>query len=211
MQLLRDLKGNIIPLGKVEISRSYAPTLDGTIPSWLEVDTGTGARVAPGTGTFGRFTLTSGNVSGNFAQIRTVEEFDAAQYEEILWTAQGLHLDSETSVDVWLAIDNASTTGVHAIQATANTTVLLGRSGDRDTTSYKWQGGGEGTKRRNLSLLWRPKLDRLWLLEDDQVVAHVEKAAIATGLVRARLVVITRSAAARVLGFSKVELKLRHN
>jgi len=209
MPLAFDATGKMIPPGKV-IRTLEEPFMQGSMPSWLTVGSGTASYGAQAS-TRGYLQMTTGAVSGNAAAIKTSFNINLADQKAILWEVQGLVLDSAGPVQLAMGISASGSVGGFLKQDSADTTAFIAMAGSSAGVPYNLRTSGEATRRRNLGLMLIPATKEMYVFEDDQVMAYRKHTALNLGAVGCDLSVTTREAAAHNFQVSKLKLTLFHD
>lgn len=205
MTLIIDTAGRRVPAGRVTRTLTE-PFLTPPLPPWLTVASGTGTLVPP-TGSWGYYQITS--PAGTAMVLRTAWPFDLTQFPEVGFTLEALHWTTGTAI-VGIGLKNAGR-GVGLFQAPSHATARVRQigSGAPDIPVPYQLAGVEATKRRNVTLLVRPRDRELYVLEDDQVVVAQPVPRLVPGPVYGVLDAAQPGGVA--MRVSQVKLQLGHN
>lgn len=214
MPLFFDNVGQVIPHGKVSRTLEENFLTASALPSWLEASSGTASFDAPSAG-FGGCKMTTGSTTNNVARLRTTFTFDPQYFQALWWTVEAFHMDVDDNV--WPSfgfINDAGTHAANVYQTSASTAKLQGvGSGTSDIgLHYQIRDADEGTRRRNMTVLWLPQLDEGFFLNDDQVIGYLSGAGFnPVGEVRAFCEITTKENVAHWFKISQCRLTLVHN
>jgi hypothetical protein len=198
MPITWDNAGRLVPPGKVTRALE-ANFLDGTLPAWLTVTTGSAGH--------GATASTTGAVSGNVATVRTAATFSMSDMKAVRWDANGLWFDSSKIMQA-IGIGNSNGVGGYVRQDSTDDTLQMLMNGEQHSLSYNIRAGGEHARHRNLGLLLLPATRELYVLEDDQVMAYRQSSTFTTGAVRPDLTVVTRENSAHYFRVTQIRLTI---
>lgn len=198
--ILLDNAGQPVPVGRVRKSLVEPFYAAAALPSWLTSDLGT-VSFQTAASSPGLMRGTTGAVSGNQANLKTAFTVSSPQFTEIAMTIEGFRCDLDSLITLRMILGGTNC-GCELRQSNTDTTAILrirNAGGDQDVVlDYSLRGGGFAGQRRNLTLLVRGRMKRVWVLEDDQVMASVDTAAKWTdGTITPEVQLTTNSAAAR--------------
>lgn len=170
--MIRDGAGQLVPPGKVHSIHTHR-FFDTTLPSWLEVPSGTFTALAPSSGAgSGHAEFTTGSAVGNTAILRTTMQFWGSNWEALKISVEGLkfqHADTRFDFGFY-------TTGVNANPRLVDFGLseklqLVTREPGAVLTPVDMflMTGNQFTRSRNLSLMFYPKTKWVYVMEDDQV------------------------------------------
>jgi hypothetical protein len=180
----RNALGEVIPAGRIRRERVESFLPDRTA-GWTELGTGSSGHVL-GNGSAWFYGV--GNPGGGTCLIRSNFDIALGALEEVAFTVEGFHASS-TSMGPGLGLkDTGASRGVGIwcpAGATSSTYRAFGSGQPDQQVPYTWS-GTDLTRRRNLTLVLRPRSKDVCLMEDDQVVWAINDPTIVTsGTVRA--------------------------
>lgn len=224
MPMIRDITGEMVPAGRIrkEWVEQFVP--GGSLPAWLENLNGTVSYGALGS-SGGYVRCTTGATSGNFSLLRgpTAWNFNSTYHEQIEFHLDGLTLGGSDGTKFTLQIDIANTTSTQGVSlrwdhAAADTPLFTrfynnGTPSDKNLSpSFELVNATEGLRRRNLSLILRPRAKEAFVMEDDQVVHYHKSTDFVSGAsFRPLISVTTRQAATAYFQAQQIRFALVQN
>jgi hypothetical protein len=219
----RDPRGTLVPLGSFEHRFSYSPAFGDALPTWLAVQAGTGTATNASSGSSAaNYSVASAATANAGARLWVTQDIRPSQYDEIIFTLQGLKFSVDNGFDIRIEIGaTAQDKGISLRQdnnagPNDTTATLRAHTGAGvfvdHTTHYVIQRlNGGSRKPRNLTLRWRPKIGEVLVLEDDQVmvVQSIGTEADAISACRPMVTLTTKDATARSFSFARLEVALR--
>jgi hypothetical protein len=217
----RDPTGRIVPAGLTE-RRLYEPYIPGAAhPSWLETQAGTATFVPTSSaGGPGYVQIATAATVNAGARLRTTFQVYPSIYDEVAWTLYGLRFDTDTPSNYQVRFEISETgldRGIALVQIGDGTCTLRAYTAAgvfEDTPlNYAILGASAHSRRpRNLTLLWRPKQQVAYVLENDQVMGSGSTAAAtAAAGCRPMLTMSTNEAVSHNFKYAAAELVLRHS
>lgn len=210
---MKDLMGRDIPEGKVT-RELVANFLDGTMPSWLSLISGTASYILPATGK-GGLKLETGAINGDVAQIKSYGIY-LGSFLEVSFTVEGFQTDTDTKASIGIGIQD-SPRGVGFWQAITSDKLHMRVWGTpsnyEEDIDYRLRGLDAALKSKNITVKILPRKKEIMLLEDDQVMFYYDASEylITNGVVYCNFEIGTKENVAHYITIPQIKLKLVHN
>lgn len=210
--IIRDFQGNPVPYGKVS-KMLVENFMSGSLPSWLSSSAGTPTFSIPPESR-GYLQITTGATPGSVARLQTLE-INPSDFEAIIWSVEGLVCDTDTSVNIGIGINGANA-GAVFFQTNTDVRTKIRIHHSTGYTDYyinhRLRGGGEAIQKRNIGVMYLPKLKKIYLMEEDQVMHEQDLSGITiSGNVRGVVDITTPESKSHYMRVSQVRLELQHN
>ena len=216
--MIRDIHGNILPLGKT--IRTLEETFLGitTLPSWLTVtgEYGVNSAIVGPEADYGYLQVNTDTFNNNVATLNVLPTgIDMSKVKEIILSVDSL-VYSDQTVNIFISIMDMDVTKGVTIQEKDNAVEIVGRNATSSytvLTNYRIKGLSEFKRRRNLILRLRSD-GTVSLLEGDNVCAEVKLTSAQmdlSGVLYPSISVQTMNSAPQYLRLSRVALSIIHN